>query len=145
MIALDSNLLIYAHRAAVPEHGPAQRAIEQAARSKAGWAIPFPCIAEFWMVVTHPSSLGGASQPREARAFLAGLFTAGAKPLYARPGWVERLSETAVMQNVTGPRIFDLQIALTAFEGGATELWTHDRCFITLPGLSLRDPLVPVA
>jgi len=41
---------------------------------------------------------------------------------------------------VQGPRIFDLQIALTAFENGATEIWTHDRNFLSLPGLRVRDP-----
>jgi predicted nucleic acid-binding protein len=42
---------------------------------------------------------------------------------------------------VSGPRIFDLQIALTACEGGATELWTHDAAFIAVPGLRVSDAL----
>jgi hypothetical protein len=42
---------------------------------------------------------------------------------------------------VSGPRVFDLQIAMAAFEGGATEIWTHDRAFVTVPGLRVRDPL----
>jgi predicted nucleic acid-binding protein len=51
------------------------------------------------------------------------------------------LLQTAAELGVSGPRIFDLQIALTAFEGGATELWTHDGSFITVPGLRVFDPL----
>jgi hypothetical protein len=31
--------------------------------------------------------------------------------------------------------------ALAAFEGDATELWTHDAAFSTMPGLRLVDPL----
>jgi predicted nucleic acid-binding protein len=42
---------------------------------------------------------------------------------------------------VRGPRIFDLQIALTAFDNGATEIWTHDRGFVAFPGLAVHDPL----
>ena len=38
-------------------------------------------------------------------------------------------------------RLFDLQIALTAVENGAREIWTHDRNFLSLPGLRVRDPL----
>jgi hypothetical protein len=30
---------------------------------------------------------------------------------------------------------------LCALDGGATELWTHDRRFVKLPGLIIRDPL----
>jgi hypothetical protein len=42
-----------------------------------------------------------------------------------------------------GPRIFDLQIALTAFEGGARELWTADSKFVSVPGLPVVFPLAP--
>lgn len=42
---------------------------------------------------------------------------------------------------MSGPRVFELQISLCALDGGATELWTHDRAFVKVPGLTLRDPL----
>jgi hypothetical protein len=42
---------------------------------------------------------------------------------------------------IQGRRIFDLQIALASFEAGATEIWTHDRNFVSLPGLPAKDPL----
>jgi predicted nucleic acid-binding protein len=37
--------------------------------------------------------------------------------------------------------VYDLQIALIALENGATEIWSHDRAFTSLPGLLVRDPL----
>ena len=43
--------------------------------------------------------------------------------------------------DVAGARVFDLQIALTAFENGAAELWTHDQGFTRVPGLRFVDPL----
>jgi predicted nucleic acid-binding protein len=60
------------------------------------------------------------------------------------PGFGDRLLQVASDLDVSGPRVFDLQIALTAFEGGATELWTHDAAFATVPGLRVADPLVPI-
>jgi len=42
---------------------------------------------------------------------------------------------------VVGPRVFDLQIAMTALDNGATEMWTHDAGFVRLRGLPVRDPL----
>jgi predicted nucleic acid-binding protein len=51
------------------------------------------------------------------------------------------LAQLAADLGVAGPRVFDLQIALTAFERGATSVWTADARFIKLPGLQLHDPL----
>jgi predicted nucleic acid-binding protein len=92
-------------------------------------------------VVTHPSSSVRPSQAEEARSFLAELCAAGARVLYPRDGFTERLTRLASDLNIQGPRIFDLQIALVSFEGGASEIWTHDRHFASLPGLHARDPL----
>ena len=57
------------------------------------------------------------------------------------PGFAERLMQLARDLNVSGVRIFDLQIALTAFENGASELWTHDTNFVDVPGLRIVDPV----
>lgn len=141
MVALDTNLLVYAHRSGLPLHRPAQQAIERACADREGWAIPAFCVAEFWAVVTHPSSSGRPSQAQEAGAFLDGLFEAGAKVLGPREGFAKRLVRLASELNLQGPRIFDLQIALASLEGGATEIWTHDRDFVSLPGLPAKDPL----
>lgn len=141
MIALDSNLLIYAHRSGYAEHRAASRAVEKAAASRRGWAIPAPAAVEFYSVVTHPAGSGRPSEPAEAQAFLDSLLEAGAKLLYPGDGFAGRLLRVACELRIQGRRIFDLQIALTAFEGGASEIWTHDRNFVSLPGLVARDPL----
>ncbi len=142
MIAVDSNLLIYAHRAGCPEHAAARGAIEQAAGSRQGWCIPLPCAFEFWSVVTHPSSEGGPSTPEVTLDFLESLVsTAGAQILQPGPNFAPRCLRLAAKMSVSGPRVFDLQIGLLALEAGVTELWTHDAAFVALPGLKISDPL----
>jgi len=142
VIAIDTNLLVYAHRSGLPEHRAARRAIQKAAGDPRGWGVPFHCIAEFWSVVTHPESLGGASAPAQARAFLRALFLeARAAVWMPHEGSWERVTRLAEDLQVHGARIFDLQIALAAFDNGATEIWTHDRGFLAFPGLTLLDPL----
>ena len=142
MIAVDTNLLVYAHRAGCPEHEAARRAIEDAANNLNGWGIPSPCLFEFWSVVTHPSSIGGGSSPASARGFIEALIeTAGATILPPPPALGPRCLQIANQLDVRGPRIFDLQIGLTALDAGVTEIWTHDAGFIGLPGLKVRDPL----
>lgn len=142
MIAIDTNLLIYAHRAGVPEHHAARQAIQGASEDPRGWGIPFPCIAEFWSVVTHPACVGGPSPPHRALAFVRALTAqAGGQVWMPQAGLWERLLRLAGDIGVAGARIFDLQIALTAVENGATELWTHDAGFVRVRGLQIRNPL----
>lgn len=141
MIALDTNLLVYAHRSAVAEHRAAQDAITRAGRHRDGWGLSLAVVFEFWCVVTHPAASGRPSTPAEAATFVAALETAGAQVWLPGIGFGTRLMQLAATQSVVGPRIFDLQIALTAFEGGATELWTADRRFVSIPGLPVVCPL----
>jgi predicted nucleic acid-binding protein len=146
VIALDTNLLVYAHRAGCAEHAAARQAIERAAAESDGWCIPLPCLFEFWSVVTHPASAGGASPPVLASRFIEALLgTGGARVLAPGDRFVERCIEAAVRLGVHGPRVFDLQIGLLCLEAGATELWTRDAGFVALPGLKVRDPLAPRA
>lgn len=142
MTAVDTNLLVYAHRAGCVEHAGARRAIEQAAAGPGGLCIPLPCLFEFWSVVTHPACTGGPSTATVARSFITGL-VASAGALVLQPGmdFAERCLQAAVDLGVSGPRVFDLQIGLLCLEAGATELLTHDAGFVVLPGLKVRDPL----
>lgn len=142
MIALDTNLLIYAHRAATAEHGAAQGAIEEALDAPGGCGIAAASVSEFWAIVTHPAAAGRPSTVDEASRFLRALVDSGGLQVWAPGvGFGERLWQLATDLRVAGVRIFDLQIALTAFENGAREIWTHDRAFVSLPGLRVRDPL----
>jgi toxin-antitoxin system PIN domain toxin len=142
VIAVDTNLLVYAHRGAVPEHQAAQAALERASRERSGWGVAVACIAEFWSVVTHPKASGRPSTPDEAQRFLDALIEDGGLEVWSPgPGFGARLVQMATQLEISGPRIFDLQIALTAFDNGATELWSHDRAFVSFPGLMTRDPL----
>ena len=142
MIALDTNLLIYAHREGTPQHLASRRAIERASESNRGWGVAYPCVTEFWSVATQASPDGGASSPAIAEAFLKELFSSGGGELWlpcANFSW--RLCHIAKDRRITGPRIFDLQVALIAFDNGASQIWTHDKNFISIPGLRVVDPL----
>ena len=139
MIALDTNLLVYAHRTATVEHKRSRAAIERAAAGE--WGFAAPVVAEFWSIVTHPAATGRPSTAREAQRFLAALADAGARVWSPGAGFGLRLAQLAADLEINGNRVFDLQIALCAFEGGAREIWSHDARFMTVPGLMLVNPL----
>jgi len=141
VIAIDTNLLVYAHREGLAEHRAARRAIEAAANQSGGWGIPLPCIAELWSVVTHPGAAPRRSRSDEVRGYLAALAEAGAVILVPGSSFGDRLLRLAQDLGVVGNGIFDLQIGLTALDAGATEIWTHDRRFKGIPGLPAVDPI----
>lgn len=141
MIAVDTNLLVYAHRSSLPEHRRARRALERASSNPRGWGVALANVVEFWSVVTHRAA-PRPSTTREATLFLGALRADADMQVWApRAGFEGRLLQLAADLEVAGSRVFDLQIALTAFEHGASELWTHDRGFTRVPGLRLVDPL----
>lgn len=142
MIALDTNLLVYAYLSEVSEHQASRQVIEKAVQNDAGWGIACSIMTEFWCVTTHPRCSGGPAQPSQARMFITQLLEDGNGVVWQpSPDFGQRLLQLAEELKITGPRIFDLQIALIAFENGATELWSHDRNFIGVPGLKVVDPL----
>ena len=142
MIAVDTNLLVYAHRSAVPEHRRAREALERAADDLSGWGISLPVLGEFWSIVTHPKALGEPSTVARAAAFIRALVTTGEMQIWLPgAGFAEDFLRRAVSMSVGGARIFDLQIALIAANSGAREIWTHDVNFVRVPGIRIHDPL----
>jgi len=142
MIAIDTNLLVYAHRSQAPEHKSARGAIEKASTYPEGWGVALNSLLEFWSIVTHPAAPPRPSTSAEASAFVNALIRdAGAQIWLPREGFGDRLMRIGSDLSVNGPRVFDLAIALTAFEAGASEIWTHDRNFLSVPGLRRVFPL----
>lgn len=142
MIAIDTNLLVYAHRSGTPEHPAACRVLERACADNRGWGISWPCLTEFWSIVTHPACAGRPSTPQEAMGFIRILRQEGnARVWLPSEEFPERFQQLAVNLKISGPRIFDLQIGLVALENGAEVIWTHDRNFLPIPGIRIEDPL----
>ena len=54
MIAVDTNILVYDHREESPFHEKALSCVSELAEGRASWAIPWPCVHEFFSIITHP-------------------------------------------------------------------------------------------
>ncbi|GEM_PF-2493223 len=52
--AIDTNLLVYAHRGDSPQPLLANRCLVQLAESSQPWAIPYPGLHEFLAIATQP-------------------------------------------------------------------------------------------
>lgn len=120
------------------EHAAATRVLSRAAESGA-WGVPLGAITEFWSLATRAED-PARPQGQAALSFLRQIQQSGADIWVPEAGFGTRLVEIAFVVKIVGMRIFDLQIALTALEHGAEQIWTH-RHFPRLPGLKIVDPL----
>jgi uncharacterized protein len=142
MIAVDTNILVYAHRPEAPFHTAAKEAVARLAEATGAWAIPMHCLVEFAGVVTHtrlwrmPSSVDDVDAQVNA--------------------WLESPSSTVLAEDrdfwpvfgaclrqarTSGGAVHDTRIAACCKFHGVRELWTADRDFSRYPWLRTYNPL----
>lgn len=141
MIAVDTNILLYAHREDAPWHEAATRCLTTVAAER--WAIPWPCVHEFLAIATHPRVFDPPSRLDDA---LLALDSWRAVPtttfLSELEGYGDVLASVLRGGKVVGPRVHDARIAALCKQHSVTELWTADRDFSRFGGLKTRNPLV---
>ena len=143
MIAVDTNLLVYAHREDSEWHKSALAAISQLASGGSPWAIPWPCVHEFLAISTHPRIY---DPPTPLAVAFSALAAWRASPnlrlLGEGPSYFEKLERISTRAKLAGPRIHDARIAAICLNHGVAELWTADRDFSLFPDLAVRNPLI---
>ncbi len=145
MIAVDTNILVYAHRDDSSWHQAADECLTQLAESVAPWAIPWPCLHEFLAIVTHPRIYKPPTPLHDA--------------LIQVDCWLESpslflIGETAdhwtiarsVMETsrIAGPLVHDARIVAVCVEHGVRVLWSADRDFSRFGDLKVENPLTRV-
>ena len=143
MIAVDTNILVYAHREDSTFHQAAFERMAELAEGLATWAIPWPCLHEFLAIVTH------------SRIYVPP--TPLAKALDQIDAWLESptlalLAESAmhwsvlrallVDGHVAGAQVHDARVAALCRQHGVRELWSADRDFNRFAGLMVVNPLI---
>jgi uncharacterized protein len=142
LIAVDTNLLIYAHRSDSEWHEPASECIRKLAEGRSAWAIPWPCLHEFLAISTHPRIYDPPTPPAEALAQVdAWLESPSVTLLSEGPDHWQQLRAVVSSSRVTGPRVHDARIAALCLAHGVRELWTCDRDFGRFPMLVSLNPL----
>jgi len=146
VIAVDTNLLVYANREDSPWHSAAVRCLESLAESAAPWAIPWPCVHEFLAVVTHPRVF---NPPTALEIALAAVDAWTQSPsvvlLGEAPGYWVTFRRLAESTKIVGPRVHDARIAAICMQNGVEVFWTADRDFGRFGALRVRNPLIDPA
>ena len=143
MIALDTNVLVYAHRKDSPWHEQAAVRVAELAEGAAPWAIPAACLHEFLAIVTHPRiyrpptplalALDQVDAWRESPSLVM---------LTETDGYWTALRRVLERSKAMGATIHDARVATLCLHHGVRELWTADRDFSRFVDLATRNPLV---
>jgi uncharacterized protein len=125
MIAVDTNILVYAHREDSEWHGAANARVVELAEGRLPWAIPWPCIHEFLAIVTHPKVFAPPSPMKSA--------------LDQVEAW---LQSPGLVLLAESDEVHDARVAALCLRHGVRELWSADRDFGRFPSLTTTNPLV---
>lgn len=142
MIAIDTNVLVYAHRLDLPDHAAAKTAVDSALSGVTPVGIAWPVVHEFLAVVSNsrvfiePTSAAGALAQVEHW-----LSSPAARPLGETSDHLSTLTDLLGQARVAGGAIHDARIAAICIDHGVRELWTVDRDFSRFPALRVHNPM----
>jgi len=143
MIAVDTNILVYAHRRESRFHQQASALIRDLAERRSTWAIPWPCLYEFFGVVTNPKIWKEtATPPDHAGAQIDAWINSPSLTLLSETEDFWKILMPFIAQpRIRGAVVHDARIAALCIAHGIDELLTKDRDFQLFPQLKTRDPL----
>jgi toxin-antitoxin system PIN domain toxin len=143
VIAVDTNVLVYAHRTDSSWHEAAVRAVVGLAEGRTPWALPWPCLHEFFGIATHPRIYRPPTPvPAAVDQIEAWLESPSVVLLSETGGYWTSLKPLLLDGRIEGPRVHDARVAALCLLHGIDELWSADRDFGRFPELKVRNPLV---
>jgi toxin-antitoxin system PIN domain toxin len=142
MIAVDTNILVYAHRADSPWHEKADAIVAELAEGTSPWAISWPCLFEFYAVVTHPRIYNPATSPADATIQIGNwLESPTLVLLHEDEGFWDTLNPMLERSMLQGGAVHDARIAALCLRHGVKRLLSADRDFSRFPMLVTENPL----
>jgi toxin-antitoxin system PIN domain toxin len=144
VIGVDTNILVYAHRRDAEFHAVAAGQVKALAEGRSAWAIPWPCLHEFFAISTHPKIYDPPSTRSQAIAQIDTWLASPTLSVLSEPAsYWNQLKSVLATGKVIGSMVHDARIAALCSAHGVRELWSADRDFGRFsPVLSVRNPLV---
>ena len=143
MIAVDTNILVYAHRAESAFHDAAYAGIQSLAEGARPWGIPVACLHEFLSITTNPKIFSPVSTYEQALAQVDAWLASPSVQILHSSGqhWLV-LAGLARKGKLQGGQFHDARIAALCIENGVSVLWSADRDFGRFKALKTINPLV---
>jgi uncharacterized protein len=141
LIAVDTNILVYAYDESSSLHDRALAAMDRLV-DEPSWGLPWIVAGEFYAVLTNPRRWRVPQIDGAVAALNAWISTPGARLLGESPAQWALLAPLIVAARPKGRKIHDARIAAVCLAAGVRELWSVDRDFSWYPQLRVRNPLL---
>ncbi len=143
MIAVDTNILVYAYLPRLAKHQPARSALGRLTASGKPWAIPWPCVHEFIAVVSNRKWHADAPSTSQLIEHVEIWQEApGLRMLGIGSEHWSHFRRLLELSEASGGQVHDARIVAVCAEAGVTEIWTADRDFSRFPGVRIHNPLL---
>lgn len=142
MTAVDTNILVYAHRRESRWHGAAASVVRSLGEGDSQWAIAWPCCYEFLSVVTNRRIWKDrvTSQDQAWSQLAAWTASPSVRLIGETDDFLEILSRFVQRPRVVGGVVHDARVAAICVAHGVDVLLTRDRDFSLFPEVPTRDP-----
>ncbi len=142
MIAVDTNILVYAHRPEMPFNERARHVLAEAVAGPEPVCVPWPCVHEFLAIASNPRIFRDPTPMdvaldavKRLLASLSGGFLAEGE------GYLDALERIARPALLQGALVHDARVAALCLFHGVRVLWSADRDFSRFPELAVINPL----
>jgi len=143
MIAIDTNILVYAHRKESSFHQQAKQVLTDLAEGNQSWAIPWPCLHEFIGVVTHARIYIPPTPIEETLLQIEYWLTSPHLQVIGEESGYWLILRNIVREaKITGSKIHDAKIAAICGQNNVKVLYSTDRDFSRMKGLTVKNPLL---
>jgi uncharacterized protein len=143
VLAVDTNVLVYAADAHSQFHLPCRQWLKRQRAQTGAWFVSWPIIYEFLRVTTHPRVMRQPWTAPKAWEFVASLL--------ASPGMgvlvpTQRHADVAgelfsELPHLAANILHDAHTAILMREHGVKQICTRDTDFVRFPFLQIVDPL----
>ena len=143
MLAVDTNVLVYAADADSQFHAPCRNWLERQRARPDAWYTTWSILYEFMRVTTHPRVMRRPWSAPQAWEFVTALLASpGLGVLVATQRHADVAGEVMLeLPDLSGNLLHDAHTAILMREHGIARICTRDADFNRFPFLEVVDPL----
>jgi len=143
VLAVDTNILVYAADTDSPFHAPCRQWLERQRARADAWYTTWPILYEFLRVTTHPRVMRRPWSVSSAWAFVTALLASpGISVLVPSQRHADVAGEVlSELPHLAGNLIHDTHTAILMREHGIARICTRDTDFSRFPFLEVIDPV----
>lgn len=144
MVAVDTNILVYAADADSPFHAASRAWLERHRRSSEAWYTTWPILYDFLRVTTHPRVMRRPWNVQQSWIFVSGVLDSPALSVLVPTSRHPKVAEQtfAELPHLAGNLLHDSHTAILMREHGIRRICTRDTDFHRFPFLEVVDPML---